>query len=259
MQKRPVYAVPGKDIEISAASPRVAVSAMGRTEAELLQSVERIAASADADCIEVRLDYLDRGRTPEEIAELSWVMEEAVKRAGSKLVIATVRTRKEGGEAAFSDAEYAALIAGLLTRRVADFIDIEVSNPDSVLRQLVARAHDQRVGVIMSSHSFSGTPSEEAMLFTLTREEELGADICKIAVMPKSARDVAVLLKVTAEASGLIRVPLLTISMGSLGSVSRVSGAVFGSALTFAGIGAVSAPGQLSAADAVSCMRILQP
>ena len=40
--------------------------------------------------------------------------------------------------------------------------------------------------------------------------------------------------------------PVVTMSMGGLGAVSRVSGAVFGSALTFATAGgAPSAPGQL--------------
>ena len=41
------------------------------------------------------------------------------------------------------------------------------------------------------------------------------------------------------------KVPLITMSMGALGMVSRVSGQVFGSAATFGSAGTASAPGQV--------------
>ena len=40
--------------------------------------------------------------------------------------------------------------------------------------------------------------------------------------------------------------PLITMSMGALGAISRLSGEVFGSAVTFASAAGSSAPGQLS-------------
>ena len=70
--------------------------------------------------------------------------------------------------------------------------------------------------------------------------ETAGADALKIAVTPADAADVARLLRVTAETA-----PVITLSMGDLGLVSRLTGAVFGSALTFATPGdRPSAPGQ---------------
>ena len=41
--------------------------------------------------------------------------------------------------------------------------------------------------------------------------------------------------------------PVITMSMGPLGAVSRISGELFGSALTFGTAGTASAPGQLPA------------
>ena len=39
--------------------------------------------------------------------------------------------------------------------------------------------------------------------------------------------------------------PVITMSMGALGAVSRLSGEAFGSAMTFANPGTASAPGQV--------------
>lgn len=76
--------------------------------------------------------------------------------------------------------------------------------------------------------------------------EELGVDILKLAVMPNSPKDVLALLSVTEEMKSLTKNPIVTISMGSLGSISRISGETFGSSVTFGAIGKVSAPGQIS-------------
>ena len=72
------------------------------------------------------------------------------------------------------------------------------------------------------------------------------ADICKIAVMPRDATDVLTLLSATNEMyTHYASVPIVTMSMGQLGMISRVTGQLFGSALTF-GSAKASAPGQLS-------------
>ena len=60
------------------------------------------------------------------------------------------------------------------------------------------------------------------------------ADICKIAVMPQDATDVLTLLSATNEMyTHYASVPIVTMSMGQLGMISRVTGQLFGSALTF--------------------------
>jgi len=75
--------------------------------------------------------------------------------------------------------------------------------------------------------------------------EQLGADIAKIAVMPRNSEDVAVLLGVTSEASETMFCPVITMSMGGQGVISRMAGQIFGSAVTFGTVGQASAPGQI--------------
>ena len=69
----------------------------------------------------------------------------------------------------------------------------------------------------------------------------------KLAVMPQSRTDVLELLAATAEmADRHPETPIITMSMGALGAVSRLSGEALGSAMTFANPGQASAPGQVS-------------
>jgi 3-dehydroquinate dehydratase-1 len=76
----------------------------------------------------------------------------------------------------------------------------------------------------------------------------MGADIPKIAVMPTCKKDVITLLAATEEmATNFATQPIITMSMAAQGSISRLSGEYFGSALTFGAGAAASAPGQVSA------------
>ena len=78
------------------------------------------------------------------------------------------------------------------------------------------------------------------MTDTLVGMLDLGADIAKLAVMPRNRADAARLLLATAQAAA--QRPgkaLITMSMGRDGAVTRYCGGAFGSAATFG-----SAPGQ---------------
>ena len=74
----------------------------------------------------------------------------------------------------------------------------------------------------------------------------MGADIAKVAVMPKNYKDVLVLLNATLKArTEHLEIPIITMSMGPEGGVTRLAGGLFGSDLTFAIGKEASAPGQI--------------
>ena len=88
--------------------------------------------------------------------------------------------------------------------------------------------------------------------------DENGADIPKIAVMPQNARDVLTLLSATLryrENGG--KKPVITMSMGNNGAISRLTGEIFGSALTFAAVEQTSAPGQFTIEEVRQILSIL--
>ena len=50
---------------------------------------------------------------------------------------------------------------------------------------------------------------------------------------------------------------IITMSMAGTGAISRLSGEVFGSALTFGSVGKVSAPGQINVEDLKTVLNIV--
>ena len=119
-------------------------------------------------------------------------------------------------------------------------------------------AHSAGLKVIASNHDFNTTPPREEIVSRLVKMQEMGADIAKIAVMPQSRRDVITLLSATEEmTSEHARIPVITMSMGKTGVISRICGETFGSAVTFGSAGRSSAPGQLDAEELEKVLSIL--
>ena len=126
-----------------------------------------------------------------------------------------------------------------------------------MVREMADLAHRHHVSVILSNHDFTATPDESEMLRRLQHMEELGADIAKIAVMPQSAGDVLTLLSATHKASQSLSCPVITMSMKGTGLISRLSGEVFGSCMTFGSVGEASAPGQIEAGRLKDILAII--
>ena len=142
--------------------------------------------------------------------------------------------------------------------KLVDIIDVELRMGDKNINKLVSLAHDNDVKVIISKHDFEKSPDKEKMIEDLLEMQKLKADIPKLAVMPNSYLDVIKLLEVTAIMNEKYSdTPIITISMGEKGMISRISGQVFGSCLTFASGSKSSAPGQISVDDLHTSMNMI--
>lgn len=182
---------------------------------------------------------------------------ELIRDTGKKLrmfledipLIFTIRTVEEGGNAKVTSELYESILREISKTSLADAVDIEIfkfSGQEERLERLVEDIKKAGVTVIMSNHDFDGTPSIEDMIKRLQMMELAGADVAKLAVMPKDRQDVMDLMNATFLADQALGIPLITMSMGELGKSSRICGSVTGSCLTFATKGKASAPGQLS-------------
>ncbi len=194
------------------------------------------------DVIEWRVDHVAD-------PELAVGVGVALRTSTSLPILLTYRTDREGGLGNLPDDAYAELVGRLLRLELADAVDIEYSRSPTAVAALFDAARAAGVPVVASFHDFHTTPGREAILGHLRAQDALGADVLKIAVTPRSALDVAELLAASAAASAEFGRPLIAISMGELGLVSRVAGSVFGACATFATVGAASAPGQVPAAE----------
>ncbi len=236
-----------RNVVIGQGAPKTIVPTTGANAEQVLQQAQIIGANPNADLIEFRIDYLDFATDPARIAALG---KQVATAANGKPMIVTFRTKAEGGSKAISDADYGKLYAALIPAGFIDLLDLEMFRSADVVNALVAQAHAKGVKVVMSSHDFQATPATAEIVARLRRQDTLGADILKIAVMPKNPADVLRLMDATAQMrASYSDKPQLTMSMGGLGAVTRLSGEAFGSDLTFGMIGAPSAPGQVDVAQ----------
>lgn len=227
------------DLTIGVGKPKVIIPVVGRDEAEILTKAKE-AHDLGCDFIEWRIDFFTDVLVPGAVAALS----KKVKAASQLPLLVTFRSQREGGERELDDAGYFKLYQDILINGTLDLIDVELFMPAENVATLVALAHQQGVKVIMCNHDFDVTPAQSEIVKRLTMMEEKGADIAKIAVMPNSAKDVLTLLAATEERHNQAEIPLITMSMGQLGMVSRLCGEVFGSSASFGAADQGSAPGQ---------------
>lgn len=255
--------------------PAIAVATTAPDADGVARQAEQ-AVREGAEVIELRADLLRGTPAAQDGADTAGTAVERARRAvevlrsarrasGSAPLLLTIRSGLEGGALDGGEASYAAALDALLgaladvaaTER-PDALDVEIARPDAPA--LIRRAHELGLDAVASFHDFHATPSDADLHGRLAAMETAGADVLKIAVTPCDAVDVARLLRVTAEASAALSAPVITMSMGDLGIVTRVAGAVFGSALTFATAGdRPSAPGQPPIALVRSARELLGP
>lgn len=171
----------------------------------------------------------------------------AVRAASSLPLLLTYRSATEGGKGAGHGQGYEDYLASLLQLRPAvAAVDIEMACLAS--KALVAEAKAGGYDVVGSCHDFTATPSAAQIAEKLAQITAAGADITKVAYMPRTAQDVAALRHAAHDFAGAYpHQPLIAISMGQLGAPSRTD---LVNCLTFATIadGAASAPGQATIA-----------
>lgn len=242
-----------EDVTIGEGIPKIIVPLVGKTRTEILQEAE-IAVQSGCDIVEWRIDHFEEVLAFDKAAEFS----KEVKTAVGRPLLVTFRTAKEGGVCPLEDQKYFEMYQTLLEQGALDLLDVELFMPENEVKELVASAHEKNKKIIMCNHDFDKTPPKEEILHRLQLMQEKGADICKIAVMPQTPHDVIVLLDATQEMyQKYADRPLITMSMGELGVISRVSGATFGSAATFGAAKKASAPGQVSVAELKTILTTL--
>ena len=227
-----------RGLTLTAARPRIIVPLFARDPAALCPLAKAASANPAAELGEQRLDPLPADEFLNALALVRGIVD--------KPLVVTIRTRAEGGELALTPDAYAAHCRALLARGGVDVLDIEWRACGAFRAALRDAAHAAGAAALFSEHHFDATPATDAMADTLTGMADAGADIAKLAVMPRSRADVLELLAATAEMTDLHpETPVITMSMGALGGVSRLCGEAFGSAMTFANPGTASAPGQV--------------
>lgn len=243
-----------KNIKLGEGMPKICVPLVGKTNEEILEEAKFL-KNVKFDLIEWRVDHYENVEDLEKVKEIVKALRDEVKEA---VILFTFRSKKEGGEREVSDEYYAELNKVVAQTKLVDLIDVELFTGDEIVKDIVKTAHENDVKVVMSNHDFFKTPAKGEIINRLCKMQDLGADLPKIAVMPNTSEDVITLLAATEEMSTkYANKPIITMSMGSLGLVSRLAGETFGSALTFGAAKAISAPGQISVDKLATILEVI--
>lgn len=242
-----------RNITLGAGKPKICLPIIGKTLDEIsAQATELI--KHPVDIIEWRADFFE---SIHNISQINEVASSLRKIIGETPLLFTIRTANEGGELSITFEEYKNLLTKVSQNKDIDAIDVEImiagENPVTDLIKTLK----ENVAVIASNHNFTLTPAAEEIKNRLKYMETCQADVCKIAVMPQSTDDVLTLLAATNTARKEIHQPIITMSMGQAGLISRLCGEVFGSTLTFGCVGQASAPGQINADRLATVLDIL--
>lgn len=149
-----------------------------------------------------------------------------------------------------SDEAYFTLYQTIIKEGTLDLLDVELFMDDEPVQAIVELAHTHQIKIVMCNHDFNQTPAKEEIIRRLCAMQAKNADVCKIAVMPQTPADVLTLLEATEEMTRChANRPIVTMSMGQLGMISRMCGEAMGSAMTFAAAKKASAPGQVPVSE----------
>lgn len=242
--------------ELAKLPVKTIVPITAKTREQAIAQAKVIAANADADLAEFRIDLLNFASDRKQVIALGHELKQIL---GTKPLIATIRTHNEGGQLTINDADYGKTYQAYLQQPFMDMLDVEMFRDQQIVNDIVKMAHAKKVLIVMSNHDFQKTPPESEIIKRLLKQDELGADILKIAVMPQNKQDVFTLMNATLKVSQQSKKPLLTMSMGKLGTISRIATANMGGSFSFGMIGEASAPGQIDVTQLKQFLKTVQP
>lgn len=229
-----------KNIDIENFHPLVCVPIVDTSVDESLRTA-RALVDGEVKVIEWRLDYLKELSSP---VALDKALKEMADICSSTVLIATIRTDKEGGNLPFDEGKMKSYLTLIAKSKACDFVDVEYFTYENP-REVVSALKRLEQNVICSHHDFEETPQDDTT-FTLLEEMECSeCDVVKMAVMPVTTTDVTRFMDVCNAFAMETNKLTITMSMGELGRVSRFAGNVTGSAVTFGSFNTKSAPGQI--------------
>ncbi len=231
-----------KSIHVTADAPTICVPITGVTAGEIYEAA-RTQIDMGVRMLEWRVDYFEDYRDGEALREVLDTLRDMTRET---ILLVTVRTTAEGGNAELDEEALSELYDSIAQAHAADIIDVEVFRFADATG-IIERLHERGALVLLSHHEAGRMPTSTQMEQFLVQMADMDGDLIKLAVMPRTFYDTLRLM----EAASIFHekdshVPMIAIAMGSRGVLSRLTGELFGSCITFAVGDEASAPGQLA-------------
>jgi 3-dehydroquinate dehydratase-1 len=185
------------------------------------------------DLLELRVDLFRK-------LDINYIQDQIKSRRALKIpLLLTVRNqKKEGASKDWSNDIKSQILKTAIP--LVDMVDIELSSP--LLKEVMSQARHLKKKTIVSKHDFTHTPLHLENIFKKALSTR--ADIIKIAVQANSMDDVLRMVEFTHRHRKHL---LITLSIGSLGKISRLLLPALGSLYTYTFLHKPTAPGQIDA------------
>ncbi|MCS7232660.1 MAG: type I 3-dehydroquinate dehydratase [Synergistetes bacterium] len=233
--------------------PVLCIPLVARSQEEVFKVADFI-FSFGPDFIELRIDYWDFLEDVSKVIDVIFLLR---KKFPDTPFILTCRDFKEGG---FKDIDLdlkRKIYIKALEENLVDFIDLELALGQDYINSIKVRKGTSFL--ILSYHEFSEELSEDEIFAKFSQEVFCGADVAKVAIMPKSHDDLISLLNATLRArKAFPNTPIISMAMGRIGILSRIVGFAWGSDLSFAMLSEASAPGQVPASILSELFKIFE-
>lgn len=221
--------------------PLICVPVMDSEKEDIISEIKRL-VEEKADMVEWRVDAFSGVNSLNAVRE---VLAEAKPLLTDTIFLFTFRSKEQGGLCSLDYEKIYDLHQVAAESGIVDLIDVEYFQSDDIDRE-IRTLHRMGAKVVTSHHDFHETPSGDVLFMLLEQMKHSHADIVKLAVMPNNTDDVLRLLEETNHFHKRYpNQPLITMSMGKMGCISRISGEIFGSCVTFGAGKNASAPGQI--------------
>ena len=211
------------------AFPLICTPLVGRTRDAVLAEVDAVLPKKP-DVLEWRVDFFEALGDTAHVIDTARAIRD---RVGPIPVMFTRRSSIEGGEKiALAEPQVVQLYVEVCASRLVDLIDYETVNAAEDFGRLRAVSREHGIALIGSYHNFQGTPDAAALAAKFALAHRLGGghregrgDAQGTAGRADAAR------RRRYDASQSLPIPLISMSMGPYGSLSRMVGFVYGSAL----------------------------
>lgn len=207
---------------------RICAVVTGKNLAEFLANLR--AGQKQTNWVELRADYIKNFKS-EDI--------EKIKTAVKTHSIFTCRKKSEGGRFNGSEKDRFRILESA-SKAGFDYIDIEFSS----INKLKIKNKAKATGIIVSYHDFKKTPSQKQLERILDKMRKTKANVIKIVTKANKEIDSDRLLNLLG--GKLEKEDLIILGMGPKGKITRLFSPMLGGFLTFASIGKITAPGQMT-------------
>ncbi|KAF8476006.1 EPSP synthase-domain-containing protein [Kalaharituber pfeilii] len=227
------------------------------TYPDIKQGIDTLSVvTVGSDAIELRVDLLVDRTSSDDIPSAQYVMEQLgmIRLKTDLPVIFTIRSKSQGGRFPDGAHEKALELYKVALRSGLEYIDLEITWPDSLLRDVTESKGGTKI--IASHHDVSGENSWANGSWIVYYNKTLQhGDIIKLVGQAKSLEDNFALEKFRKWAKAT-ETPLIAINMGESGKLSRILNK-FLTPVTHPALPFKAAPGQLSVAEINQAISLL--